>query len=196
MVGVLKIISKGHSLRKPERAFRGMFRSRFFTLNSKLKRPLIISDNMCGLYNIAMKNLRVRIISLCLISLGCLNTAAQTPDAPTGLEKGVCAFATKDYPLAETEFEKALQQAPANRLLILFTARAIDFQVDPKDRRAGNLEKARTAIDAYSKLLEADPSNIEASSSIVRLYAQIDPAKLPEIAANEATPKSFSVHWP
>jgi tetratricopeptide (TPR) repeat protein len=145
---------------------------------------------MRGLYSTAMKNLRTRIISLCIVLLlGSLGSPAQTPDSKTALERGVCAFTARDYRLAETEFAKALQQDPANKLLMLFTARAIDFQVEPKVTPPGNLAKARSAIDAYSKLLLANPSDYEASSSIIRLYAQIDPAKLPEIAANEATPK-------
>jgi tetratricopeptide (TPR) repeat protein len=116
-------------------------------------------------------------------------TTAQSPEAKTALEQGVCAFKNKDYRLAETEFEKALQKEPANKLLLLFAARAIDFQVAAKDGSAGNIAKARSAIDAYSKLLAADPANAEAVSSIVRLYTQIDADSLGDIATNEATPK-------
>ena len=137
-----------------------------------------------------MKTLRIPVIGLCMILLGGIAVPAQTPDARTGIEQGVCAFKNKNYRLAETEFEKALEQDPTNKLLMVFTARAIDFQVEPKDTTPGNLAKARSAVDAYSRLLAADPTDSEASSSLVRLYAQIDPAKLPEIAANEATPKT------
>src|SRR4051812_19873858 len=121
-----------------------------------------------------MKKLSMPIIGLVMIFWSGLASLAQTPDLRTGLEQGVCAFKNRDYHLAQTEFEKALQKDPGNKLLMLFAARSIDFQYDPKDSAAGNLAKGRSAIDAYSKLLAADPADAEAVNSIVRLYEQID----------------------
>src|SRR5689334_6207004 len=131
-----------------------------------------------------MKKALLLLTGLLVIVSACLTTAAQTPDAKTALEQGVCAFKNKDYRSAQTEFEKALRQDPANKMLLLFVARAIDYQVDAKDRSAGNLAKARSALDAYSKVLAADPAESEAVSAIVRLYKQIDAAKLTDIADN------------
>jgi tetratricopeptide (TPR) repeat protein len=131
-----------------------------------------------------------RLLLAGLITIVCCGSiVAQTPDATTALERGVCAFKNKDYRLAESEFESALQQDPTNKMLMLFTARAIDFQVEPKDTSAANFARARSAIDAYSKLLAADPTDAEPPQAIVRLYEQIDAGRLAEIAANEATPK-------
>ena len=74
---------------------------------------------------------------------------------------------------------------------MLFTARAIDYQYESKEMSAGSLAKARSAIEAYSMLLAADPADSEASNAIVRLYEQIDAAKLADIAADEGTPKQI-----
>jgi hypothetical protein len=132
-----------------------------------------------------------KLLLVCLITILCGGAALpQTSEARTPLEQGVCAFKNKNYQLAETEFARALEQDPANKMLMLFRARAIDFQVEPRDTSAGNLTRARAAIDAYSKLLSADPNDVEAAQAIVRLYEQIDAGKLAEIAANEATPKT------
>ena len=136
-----------------------------------------------------MKKALLLLTGLLVIVSAWLTTAAQTADAKTALEQGVCAFKNKDYRSAQTEFEKALRQDPANKMLLLFVARAIDYQVDAKDRSAGNLAKARSALDAYSKVLAADPAESEAVSAIVRLYKQIDAAKLTDIADNGSTPK-------
>jgi tetratricopeptide (TPR) repeat protein len=130
---------------------------------------------------------------LVLIAFSAAPIAAQSPGsdstAKTALEQGVCAFKNKNYPLALAEFEKALQQDAGNTLLMRFRARAMHFQYDPKAGGADNIAKARSAIDAYLKLLAADPADDEAPMAIADLYEQIEGGRLPEIAADESLPK-------
>src|SRR5688500_16217892 len=116
---------------------------------------------------------------------------AQSPDSTerTALEQGVCAFKNQNYELAQTEFEKALRQDAANSLPMLFRARALFFQYDRKFNSTDNVAKARSAIDAYLKVLAADPADDEAAMVIVNLYEQVDGGKLLEIAANDTLPK-------
>jgi len=130
-----------------------------------------------------------KLLLAALFTVLCGSAVAQTPETKTALEQGVCAFKNKNFRLAESEFKRALEQDPGNKLLMLFAARAVDFQVEPKNTAAGNVEKARLAIDAYSKLLAAEPTDAEATQAIVRLYEQIDAAKLEEIAASDTVPK-------
>jgi tetratricopeptide (TPR) repeat protein len=137
----------------------------------------------------------VRLRGWFLLSLVCLLTAAAPaygqalPAANEHTRLGICAFKNKDYALAEAEFQKALTQEPANKMLLTFRARAAYFRFDPKGRSAENTARGRAAIDAYLKLLAADTENDEAVGSIVDLYQQMQPEDLRTISADEGVPK-------
>jgi tetratricopeptide (TPR) repeat protein len=105
------------------------------------------------------------------------------------MDQGICAFKDKKYPLAQEVFEKARELDPANKLLLVFAARAKYFQYQPHDRTPANIAKARTIIEAYEKVLAGNPGDPEAVFVIVGLYEQTDPEHLREIAANENLPR-------
>ena len=63
-----------------------------------------------------MKKASLLLSGLLMIISGGLTAAAQSSDARTALEQGVCAFKNKDYRSAQAEFEKALQQDPEDTI--------------------------------------------------------------------------------
>lgn len=80
---------------------------------------------------------------------------------------------------AEQHSRRALDLDPNNKTAPLFIARTIHAQYRPGVNAPENLAKAREAIEAYRKILEADPTNEEAYKAIAFLYEKIkEDAKL------------------
>lgn len=74
---------------------------------------------------------------------------------------------------AEQHSRSALALDPNNKTAPLFIARTIHAQYKNGVTTPENIAKAREAIEAYQKILEADPTNEEAYKAIAFLYERI-----------------------
>ncbi len=74
---------------------------------------------------------------------------------------------------AEVHARKALDLDPNNKTAPLFIARTVHAQYRNGVNTPENIAKAREAIEAYRKILEADPTNEEAYKAIAFLYEKI-----------------------
>lgn len=74
---------------------------------------------------------------------------------------------------AEQHSRNALALDPNNKTAPLFIARTIHAQYKTGVTTPENIAKAREAIEAYRKILEADPTNDEAYKAIAFLYERI-----------------------
>ena len=74
---------------------------------------------------------------------------------------------------AEQHSRSALALDPNNKTAPLFIARTIHAQYKNGVTTPENIAKAREAIEAYRKILEADPTNEEAYKAIAFLYERI-----------------------
>ena len=74
---------------------------------------------------------------------------------------------------AEQHSRSALALDPNNKTAPLFIARTIHAQYKNVGTTPVNIAKAREAIEAYRKILEADPTNEEAYKAIAFLYERI-----------------------
>ena len=115
------------------------------------------------------------------------------PQSRAELDQGVCAFKAKEYVNAQHHFERALELKPSDKRLPMYIARSIFFQYRQNVQGAAKLAKGKEVIAAYEKALAANPGDQEASGMVADLYAEIDPQRLPEIAAAETLPKAVRV---
>ena len=80
---------------------------------------------------------------------------------------------------AEQHSRRALALDPNNKTAPLFIARTIHAQYKNGVTTPENIAKAQEAIEAYRKILEADPTNEEAYKAIAFLYERLkEDAKL------------------
>lgn len=146
--------------------------------------------NFCGTF-LASSVLLIPVLALHAFSQGPVpvNSSDIADRARQLLDKGVCDFKAKNYALAQTDFQNALQLDPTNKFLPVFLARAIYYKFQPDVQTASNLAKGREAIAAYEKVLARNPGDAEAANTIADIYEQIDPEHLQETAANETLTK-------
>ena len=123
-----------------------------------------------------MKLCRTRIILAML--LGVLATASGCGvingiRAKNQLNEGVRAYRAGRFAEAQQHFEQALTYDPDNKLAPSFIARSIHAQFRPSVESPENLAKGRAAIEAYQKVLAADPTNDEAYNAVAALYGSL-----------------------
>jgi tetratricopeptide (TPR) repeat protein len=90
--------------------------------------------------------------------------------ARDSLNKGVGAFKNAKYPEAVEYFQRAVDMDPTFPQARLYLATAYFSQYIPGAESPENLEFARKAQDEYQKVLDADPKDELALSSIASLY--------------------------
>ena len=99
-------------------------------------------------------------------------TTAQR-EAREELNRAAAAYKAGRFVEAQQHSEKALALDPSSRTAPIFLARIIHQQYKPGVDSLENVEKARSAIAAYQRILEFDPQNEEAYKAIAVLYASI-----------------------
>lgn len=93
--------------------------------------------------------------------------------AKNELNEAARSYREGNFVEAEQHSRKALELDPNSKAAPLFIARTIHAQYRPGVASPENVAKAREAIEAYKKILEADPQNEEAYKAIAFLYERI-----------------------
>jgi hypothetical protein len=90
--------------------------------------------------------------------------------AKNQLNEGARAYKAGHFQEAEDHFRRAKDLDPEQKNTDFFIARAIQSQYKPAVDTPDNKAKAQAAIEQYMHVLEADPNNELAYSSIAYLY--------------------------
>jgi tetratricopeptide (TPR) repeat protein len=106
---------------------------------------------------------------LSVFSLGC-ESQINYLKARNELNKGVQAFTNADYPTAVTRFTNALDLDPTLTDAKAYRSYAYMNQFYPGSTDPANLKMAEQAIDGFQEVLEVDPKNMLAVSSMASLY--------------------------
>lgn len=108
-------------------------------------------------------------VPLLLLAFGPL--MAQDPvDSRGWINRGVQAFREARYPEATAAFQKAVQLDPANSTARLYLGTAYMQQYIPGAESPQNKQMAQLANDEFVKVVDQDPRNIVAMSSLASLY--------------------------
>jgi tetratricopeptide (TPR) repeat protein len=108
---------------------------------------------------------------LVLLSSGC--SLVNRIRAKNELNEAARAYRESNFVEAEQRSRRALELDPTNKTAPLFIARTIHAQYRPGVNNPQNLAKANEAIEAYKRILEADPRNEEAYKAIAFLYERM-----------------------
>jgi hypothetical protein len=100
------------------------------------------------------------------VNTGCINRIR----AKNQLNEGARAYKAGHFKEAEEHFRQAKELDPDQKNTDFFIARAIQSQYRPGVDNDQNKQIAQQAIDQYMKVLERDPNNDLAYSSIAYLY--------------------------
>jgi tetratricopeptide (TPR) repeat protein len=106
---------------------------------------------------------------LSVLSLGCQKQISFLK-ARNELNKGVQAFTAADYPTAVTRFTNALELDPSLTDAKAYRSYAYMNQFFPGSTEPENMKLAQQAIDGFEEVLEVDPNNMLAISSMASLY--------------------------
>ncbi len=106
---------------------------------------------------------------LSVFSLGCSKQISFLK-ARNELNKGVQAFTNADYPTAVTRFTNALELDPTLTDAKAYRSYAYMNQFYPGSTDPENLKMAQQAIDGFQEVLDVDPNNMLAVSSMAALY--------------------------
>jgi tetratricopeptide (TPR) repeat protein len=106
---------------------------------------------------------------LSVFSLGCQKQISYLK-ARNELNKGVQAFTAADYPTAVTRFTNALELDPSLTDAKAYRSYAYMNQFFPGSTDPENMKLAQQAIDGFEEVLEVDPNNMLAISSMASLY--------------------------
>ncbi|HZT57618.1 MAG TPA: tetratricopeptide repeat protein [Pyrinomonadaceae bacterium] len=93
--------------------------------------------------------------------------------AKNALNEGVRAYREGQFAEAEQKFRQAYEFDPTEKNAPLFIARSIQQQYKPGVNTPENIEVGNRAIAAYQDILNKDPANEGAYSTIVYLYGQM-----------------------
>jgi Tfp pilus assembly protein PilF len=102
---------------------------------------------------------------LLLVSTGCDKLKSRDE-----LNKGVAAFKNAKYPDAIEHFKTAIDLDPSNANGRLYLATAYMMQYIPGADSPENLQNAKAASDQFLKVLEQDPKNTTAVTSLASLH--------------------------
>lgn len=106
---------------------------------------------------------------LSVLSLGCAKQISFLK-ARNELNKGVAAFTAADYQTAATRFGNALELDPTLTDAKAYQAYAYMNQFIPGSPDPANMKMAQQAIDGFQEVLNTDPNNMLAVSSMASLY--------------------------
>lgn len=105
------------------------------------------------------------------ISSGC--GAINRIRAKNELNEAARTYREGHFVEAEQHARRALEFDPNSKTAPLFVARTVHAQYRTGVNTPENIAKARTAIDAYRKILDSEPTNEEAYKAIAFLYEKI-----------------------
>lgn len=115
----------------------------------------------------------LRISALLLLALTGLSAQPLGPlDSRGWINKGVQDFKAARFQDAVQSFQRAVDLDPSNSVARLYLASALMTQYVPGAESPENLEFARRAQDEFAKVLEVQPTNTTALSSLASLSFQ------------------------
>jgi hypothetical protein len=117
-----------------------------------------------------LSHARIALVLLALVALGGNTGCINRIRAKNQLNEGARAYKAGHFQEAEQHFRQAKELDPEQKNADFFIARSIQSQYKPGVDSADNKARAQAAIEQYMKVLEADPNNELAYSSIAYLY--------------------------
>src|SRR4030095_14680465 len=121
--------------------------------------------------NLSQARIAIALAVLVAINAGC--GVINRIRAKNELNEAARTYREGQFVEAEQHSRSALALDPNNKTAPLFIARTIHAQYKNGVTTPENIAKAREAIEAYQKILEADPTNEEAYKAIAFLYERI-----------------------
>ncbi len=119
---------------------------------------------------LAMKRLFLAgLLAAAILTLGC-SKQINFLKARNELNKGVQAFQAADYQAAVERFGNALELDPTLTDAKAYQAYAYMNQFIPGSNAPENMKMAQQAIDGFQEVLDRDPNNMLAVSSLASLY--------------------------
>lgn len=115
------------------------------------------------------------IMAAALAASGC--SVINSLKARDHINKGVEAYTAEDYDAAVEHFSKAAELDPSLLVAKLYIAHSYRAQWIPGIPGEANAAKARRAIEAFEKVLEDDPANVNALASIAGIYDGLNEAE-------------------
>jgi len=131
-----------------------------------------------------MKKANLSVLA-CLAVLSLVATGCQKLKARDHLNKGVQAFKTAKYSQAVDHFKEAVQLDPEFPTARLYLATAYMSQYIPGAESAENQQNAQAAEQEFLKVLETDPKNSVAISSLASLHYNQATSNDPEKKAKQ-----------
>jgi tetratricopeptide (TPR) repeat protein len=110
------------------------------------------------------------LLGACLAVAVVVNSGCQKLQARDSLNRGVQAFKAANYTQAVELFKKAVDLDPSLPTARLYLAVAYYSQYIPGADSPDNMRYADSAMDQFNKVLEIEPKNVTAASSIASLY--------------------------
>jgi tetratricopeptide (TPR) repeat protein len=121
---------------------------------------------------------RVPVLAVAALSLMVLSAGCKRLEARDQLNKGVQAYKATKYEEAIGHFQRAVNLDPTYPMTRIYLATAYMQQVVPDLTTPENLKNAQLAIDAYQKVLDQDPKDINSLKGIASLYLSTDKFQL------------------
>ncbi len=112
------------------------------------------------------------LFGLCLFSI-VATAAPQTTKDNTQLELGVLSFKAGQYEEAIQHFQKAVLAEPESIAAHLWMASALVETYIPGVQSRDNVRQGELAIEQYQKVMEFDPSNMNATKGAAYLHLQM-----------------------
>jgi Tfp pilus assembly protein PilF len=112
------------------------------------------------------------VLSAALIALVTLTSGCQKLRARDNLNRGVQAFKATKYSDAVEYFKKAVELDPEFPTARLYLATAYMSQYIPGADSPENKQYAQSAMEQFTKVLDANPKDLLATQSIANIYFQ------------------------
>lgn len=113
---------------------------------------------------------RYAVFAVSLAVLVVFSSGCQKLKARDNLNKGVQAFRGAQYSQAVEFFKTAVDLDPTFSSARLYLATAYEMQYVPGSDSPDNMKFASAAMDQFHRVLQDDPKNVLATSSIASLY--------------------------
>src|SRR5262245_54004242 len=116
---------------------------------------------------------RIAVLLVILVSITSGCGVVNRIRAKNQLNEAARAYREGKFEEAEQHSRRAAELDPDNKTATMFIARTIHAQYRPGVQSPENIKKAQDAIDAYKKLLDANPKDDESYKAIAYLYGAI-----------------------
>ncbi|MGH9406972.1 MAG: tetratricopeptide repeat protein [Terriglobia bacterium] len=120
-----------------------------------------------------MRPYKLALVGMALVLAG-ISTSCNKLKARDQLNKGVLSFRNAQYAQAVDHFQEAVTLDPTLVNARLFLAVSLEQQYVPGGVAPENMRMGDAAIQAFQRVLQLDPKNINALQSIAQIYYQMN----------------------